>query len=65
MTCPDCCGKVTVADTVHITDTNEIYRKRKCLECGHVFYTTEFEVEKTEQFRNEWNKFVRKLKTKG
>jgi hypothetical protein len=33
---------------------NEIYRKRKCVSCGHIFYTTEFEVDANDAFLREF-----------
>ena len=54
MNCPKCNGKVLVVDTVNLP-SNEIYRKRKCSECGYSFYTAEFEVEYDQGFANEWN----------
>lgn len=59
MVCPKCNGKVTVIDTVQDTDNNEIYRKRKCCNCEYIFYTTEFEVRKTPQFKEDWGKYHR------
>lgn len=54
MNCLKCNGKVLVVDTVN-TSNNEVYRKRKCTECGHSFYTAEFEVEYDQGFADEWN----------
>jgi transcriptional regulator NrdR family protein len=64
MTCPKCKGKTQVYDTVHVS-WNETYRARKCLDCGHVFFTAEFEVEPNKRFKKEWNLYhtkCRKLK---
>lgn len=61
MKCPKCAGEVRVRDTTY-TEENEIYRRRKCLDCGHVFYTMEFEVEASPEFRKEWRKFHRTAK---
>lgn len=58
MRCPKCNGKAKVTDTINSAE-NEIYRKRKCLACGHVFYTTEFEVEQTTEFLHEYRKAYR------
>lgn len=41
MTCPVCGGVVQTKQTVK--DCEGVYRQRKCLECDHVFYTTEVE----------------------
>lgn len=61
MRCPKCSGRVKVVDTTN-SEENEIYRKRKCLDCGHVFYTTEFEVEQTNAFLHEYHKSFRSNK---
>lgn len=39
MICPKCGGVLAVVDSV--TDDNSVYRRRKCVECGNRFYTTE------------------------
>ena len=41
MTCPVCGEKTTVVESV--ADIECVYRKRRCLECGHTFTTTEQE----------------------
>lgn len=41
MTCPVCGGKSKVEKSC--SDTETIYRRRSCQECGYVFYTTESE----------------------
>lgn len=41
MTCPVCGGYTTVSCTR--SDCESVYRRRKCLACGHGFYTTEIE----------------------
>ena len=41
MTCPVCGGKTTVINSA--ADCECVYRKRKCVECGHTFATTEQE----------------------
>lgn len=43
MTCPKCFGKTTVVESVHDVDT--MLRRRKCLECGRFFYTTETDID--------------------
>lgn len=53
MKCPKCKGIVKVIATVDVS-CNEIYRERECRECGHKFYTAEFEVEPNKRFRREW-----------
>lgn len=58
MLCPKCKGKVTIKNTV-TNSSNETYRKRKCLECGNVFYTCEFEVDNNEEFLEEFRAYNR------
>ena len=54
MVCPKCKGKVKTLRTVDVS-WNESYRQKKCLDCGHIFYTAEFEVEPNKRFKKEWN----------
>ena len=65
MKCPKCDNHTKVTDSVYNDSTNEIYRRRKCIECDNVFYTTEFEVERNEQFKKEWTKHHRCFVMKG
>lgn len=57
MKCPNCNGKTTVTDTVHRDDTNETYRKKKCLNCGHTFYTVEFDIDDPAAVQDIWQKY--------
>lgn len=41
MKCPLCKGDVKVVYT--LSDAEGVYRKRRCLKCGHIFYTSEIE----------------------
>ena len=59
MVCPRCGGKIGVVDSVHNTDENEIYRKRKCKDCELIFYTTEFTIRRDEKFIREWYRYHR------
>lgn len=59
MTCPNCGGKVRVINSANNTDDNEVYRRRECTVCGSRFYTTEFLVEHTDEFKQLWNAYVR------
>lgn len=55
MICPDCGSKnVGVIDNAFNPETNEAYRLRKCKDCLYRFYTIEFEVEATVQFKNDF-----------
>jgi len=54
MMCQKCKSeKIKTLAEVDVT-WNEIYRKKKCLGCGRIFYTSEFEVEPNERFMKEW-----------
>lgn len=50
MRCPKCDGKLRTMDTIPYSD-NSIYRRKKCLECGRLLYTMEFEVEQNGAFK--------------
>lgn len=58
MVCPKCSGKVVVVDNVHVA--NDIYRKRRCVDCKDIFFTAEFEVDYEGTFKDEWNSNYRK-----
>ena len=60
MHCPKCEGKVTVCDTVHVKKTNEIYRKRKCTDCGHTFFSVEYEVDNDDALGLIWARNYRR-----
>lgn len=64
MRCPKCNGKTRVIDNVYNPKTNESYRRRECKECGHNFYTTEFEVPVTGEFLDAWSMYHRKSQRK-
>lgn len=59
MVCPKCGEKLTVSDTNHIKDTNEIYRLKKCLKCGEKVYTTETIVTPNNLFWFKWTQYTR------
>lgn len=59
MICPKCFDDATVIDTVKNVDNNEVYRKLKCKSCGHKFYTLEYEVEYSNNFKKLWNEYHR------
>ena len=59
MQCSKCGGRTVVKDGVSDTDANEKYRKRGCVDCGSIFYTVEYEVEKTDTFKSIWNTYHR------
>lgn len=54
MTCPVCGEKSLVKDSRG--DCEVTYRKRVCVECGHIFYTEEREQRET---KDEYRDFVR------
>ena len=41
MDCPVCGGATTVKDSRG--DCEAVYRRRRCLDCNHEFYTAEYE----------------------
>lgn len=45
MNCP-ICGETTFV-VRSIADCEAVYRRRKCRECNHVFYSTEYEADKS------------------
>lgn len=54
MYCPKCNeAKLRNIKSVNVP-WNEIYKQKKCLSCGHTFYTVEFEVEPNKRFKKEW-----------
>lgn len=57
MVCAECNGDSKVIDSVLIK--NVIHRKRKCIECGNIFYTMEIETN-FNRIKNEWNSNHRK-----
>lgn len=63
MLCEKCKGKTKVIDGCN-TDQNERYRRRICLECGHIFYTVEFIVEEDDKFDYEWRRNYRRKPNK-
>jgi len=54
MICPKCKGKTRVVETRFYDIENEIYRRRKCIDCDNSFFTVEFEVEENEVLRELW-----------
>ena len=63
MKCSHCFGKTAVKDCVSTAEEN--YRKRLCLNCGHIFFTIEFEVENDEKLKNTWRKNDRRNRRKA
>ena len=53
MTCPKCGGKVRVIMT-NYGDDNEVYRRRACTVCDHIFHTVEYEVEWNDALHEQW-----------
>lgn len=48
MTCPSCGGKTAVVYCY--ADCESVQRKRKCIECRYLFYTSEYE-EPSDRYR--------------
>ena len=59
MLCPKCKSATAVCDTRFDVKENEVFRRRICKECGHDFYTIEFDVEANDKFANMWKKLYR------
>ena len=60
MICPNCGEKTTVIDTRPEHRNNTTYRKHRCKNCKHTFYTAEIRVPETQQFKNIWKLLARK-----
>lgn len=54
MNCPKCNHNQLKTNASVNVPWNEIYKQKKCLNCGHLFYTAEFEVEPNKRFKREW-----------
>lgn len=59
MVCSKCGGKSLVKDVTYNPDENEIYRFRRCTNCGFRFYTVEYEVIVNKRFEEDWAEFHR------
>lgn len=64
MSCPKCGGDAKVIDTVNNFEDDEVYRKRKCDDCGHIIYSVEIEVQMSKQFLDRWNEHHRQTSHK-
>lgn len=58
MTCPICGGSNTVIGSKQECDA--IHRRRRCDECGHIFYTEEYEARTSENY----DRLMREYETK-
>ena len=64
MVCPKCNGQLKTTITMPVS-MNEIFRLKKCIDCGRLVYTAEFEVEPNARFRKEWNEYAAERKSKN
>lgn len=64
LVCPRCGEDAKVVDNVNNFFDDEVYRKRKCTDCGHIIYTVEREVQISKQFLDRWNKHHRQSYTR-
>lgn len=64
MKCPECKNKIVVVDEVRTPD-NEVYRRNRCSECGHLFYSVEYEIEADKQLRDIWRKNKKEVNENG
>lgn len=63
MSCPECNAKTTVIDGSNNFNENELYRKRKCLNCGKTYYTIESIVSpywEKDFVKDLWRKYYRR-----
>jgi len=54
MKCPKCGHEAKALETVHNHKENETYRAKKCVNCGHIIYTVEYEVIQNQRFAEDW-----------
>jgi transcriptional regulator NrdR family protein len=59
MKCPVCGADSRIIKNLANSD-NDTFRLRQCRECSNTFYTIEFVIEDTDQFKHEWNKLLAK-----
>lgn len=60
--CPKCGnGKLYGVESI-TTPENEVYRRRKCCNCGYMFVTVEFEVEYDSTVKKIWCDHYKKEK---
>lgn len=65
MTCPNCGGeRVSVTDTIPGFRT-EVFRRRRCTDCGFVFRTVETQMSDTPEMRFRWNQAALEKRKKG
>ena len=62
MRCPKCNStELKTMKTVNVS-WNEVYRRKKCLSCDHIFHTAEFEVVPDKRFKREWELYGFRMK---
>lgn len=54
MPCEKCEGDTKIVDKVINYKYKTVYRKMKCLACGHVFYTVELKTTFDKNFKEQW-----------
>lgn len=57
MTCPVCGGKTIVSGCK--ADCESVQRERRCMECGHIFYTEESVVQDPYKYKELYNQYSR------
>ena len=60
MFCPVCGEKTLIIGTK--SDCESVYRKRRCAECKHTFYTEEYESESNEYYNQMMREYQRRIK---
>lgn len=65
MRCSKCNGKTYVVDSRQILKEHERYRRRRCVKCGEIMYTTEIEVEYDKIYAKNWLENCKLTEKKG
>jgi transcriptional regulator NrdR family protein len=63
MKCSQCGGKTKVL-MVRIDSKQTVHRRKKCVDCGYVFYTKEYEVVMGDEFKRTENLYKNERRTK-
>lgn len=58
MKCPICGSNSRIIKNLFNPEQNETYRLRHCTECNNAFFSVEFDIEDTDQFKEEWRQLL-------
>lgn len=64
MICSLCSGKLKVVDTRNIKKDNSIIRRKRCINCGALYYTKEKEIDYA-SIQKEWLRAVNEGRLKN